>query len=62
MVSWTELATIPGVVVGGHALSPLIFLHLQRSGSFAEDSVILQQIVDKVIYMLPSIFRVLQCI
>jgi serine palmitoyltransferase len=49
VVSWTELATIPGVVVGGHALSPLIFLHLQRSGSFAEDSVILQQIVDKML-------------
>jgi len=45
----SKLATIPGVVVRGHALSPLIFLHLQRSGSFAEDSVILQQIVDKML-------------
>jgi len=42
----SKLATIPGVRVGGDNLSPTIFLHLQKSTSFGEDSSILQQIVD----------------
>jgi hypothetical protein len=29
-------------------LSPIIFLHLQKSTSFAEDSLVLQRIVDLV--------------
>lgn len=42
-------ADIPGMKVGGHALSPLVYLHLAKSkGSFAEDARLLQSIVDKV--------------
>ncbi|KAG0584220.1 hypothetical protein KC19_3G194500 [Ceratodon purpureus] len=42
----SKLATIPGISVGGDKLSPVIFLHLQKSISFAEDSSVLQRIVD----------------
>ena len=56
LFTWAELATIPGISVGGDKLSPIIFLHLQKSTSFAEDSSVLQQIVDLVKHSANLIF------
>ncbi|KAH7423465.1 hypothetical protein KP509_12G057100 [Ceratopteris richardii] len=44
------LADIPGFVVSSHPLSPLIFMRLKNSsGSFKEDSRVLQKIADKML-------------
>lgn len=42
----SNLSSVPGIRIGCNKLSPIVFLHLEESASFAEDSSILQRVVD----------------